>query len=203
MAMANPNPKDLAVQVVEKLKGFSNFDSWRFCIKLIFEERGLLSVVTGDEQVPGDTAQGRQDYMDKNRRAMIILASNVEGSQMIYIKPHAYAKDAWAQLNRVYQQTTLANQLFLREQLREIRQREGEKVHEFVTRLLGVQQQRDGAGAQVEEQWLILKLLEGVLPKFKIFVTALEVQGGSLSFGEVLRKQQPQPCRNSFPVQPA
>ena len=128
--------------------------------------------------------------MDKYRRAMIILASYVEGSQMIYIKPHAYAKDAWAQLNRVYQQTTLANQLFLREQLREIRQREGEKEQEYVTRLLGVQQQLDGAGAQVEEQELILKLLEGVLPKFKIFVTALEVQGGSLSFGEVVAKLQ-------------
>jgi hypothetical protein len=74
MAMANPNPKDLAVQVVEKLKGFSNFDSWRFCIKLIFEERGLLSVVTSDEQEPGETVEGRKGYMD--RRAMII-----------YIKP--------------------------------------------------------------------------------------------------------------------
>ncbi|NDA63211.1 MAG: hypothetical protein EBX50_14400, partial [Chitinophagia bacterium] len=189
-------PKDLTIQVVEKLKGSSNYDTWKFCITLILEERGLLQVVSGDEKEPDSSDQAaRKEYMDKNRRAMIILASNVEISQLIYIKPHALAKDAWAQLNKVYQQTTIANQLFLREQLREMKQKEGEKVQEFVTRLLGVQQQLDGAGAQVDEQELVLKLLGGVLPQYKVFVTALEAQGGALSFGEVVAKLQHEELR--------
>ncbi|NBX97749.1 hypothetical protein EBQ81_02685, partial [bacterium] len=151
---------------------------------------------TGEEPVAvKDDEAAWKEYMNKNRRAMIILASSVEVSQMIYIKPHTFAKDAWAQLNKVYQQTTIANQLFLREQLRDIKQKDGEKVQEFVTRLLGIQQQLDGAGAQVEEQELVLKLLEGVLPKYRVFVTALEAQGGTLSFGEVVAKLQHEELR--------
>jgi len=146
------NTKDLPLQVVEKLKGSSNFDTWKFCISLLLEEKGVLDVVTGDEAQPAATQQEAwKKYMDKNRKAMILLASNVEVSQIIYIKPHTLAKEAWAQLHRVYQQTTIANQLFLREQLREMKQKDGEKVQEFVSRLLGVQQQLDGAGAQVDE----------------------------------------------------
>jgi len=190
------NTKDLPLQVVEKLKGSSNFDTWKFCISLLLEEKGVLDVVTGDEAEPAATQQEAwKKYMDKNRKAMILLASNVEVSQIIYIKPHTLAKEAWAQLHRVYQQTTIANQLFLREQLREMKQKDGEKVQEFVSRLLGVQQQLDGAGAQVDEQELVLKLLGGVLPRYKVFVTALEAQGGALSFGEVVAKLQHEELR--------
>ena len=42
----------LPIQVVEKLQGVNNFDNWKFCIKLVLEERGLWEVVNGDKATP-------------------------------------------------------------------------------------------------------------------------------------------------------
>ena len=155
----------MAVQVVEKLKGLPNFDNWRFCINLILEERGLLDIVTGEKEQPADEA-GKKDYLDKNRKAMIILASNVEASQMTFIKRHSLAKDAWAEINSAYQRTAIANQLFLRQCLRDAKQKEGEKVQDFAGRIRDLAFQLEGAEAGVSDAEVVLKLLEGVLLKY-------------------------------------
>ena len=189
--MATMGTKDnLAVQVVEKLKGTSNFSNWKFCMQLILEERGLLSLVTGELAQPGERAtdQEKKAYADKNRRALIVLASNVEASQLSYIKPHELAKDAWTELCGVYQKTAVANQLFLRGKFRDLKQKDGEGMQDFITRVRDVALELEGAGATISEEEMVLKLLEGVLPKYEMFVTALEAQVGELKFMEVTAK---------------
>ena len=190
MATSTNLKEKYTMEVVEKLKGISNFDNWKFCMKLILEERGLLEVVDGTLPQPAESANtsDKDEYKERNRRALILLASNVEPSQMSYIKPYKLAKDAWSELCFVYQRSALANQLFLRDQFREMKQKEGESIHDFSTRLRDTALQLDGVGAPVPEAELVLKLLEGVLPRFKMFVTALEAQSGELKFREVTTK---------------
>lgn len=194
--MATSTSKDnFSIQVVEKLNGIKNFDNWRFCIKLIFEERRLWEIVNGDKATPADATAERKEYMDRNRKAMIILASNVEPSQMVYIKQHEYVKEAWAEINKVYTRNALANRIYLREKLRGMHQEAGENIEEYATRLKDLAIQLDGAGASVPDEELVLKLLESVLPKYRMLVTALEAQDGSLKFGEVVTKLQHEELR--------
>ena len=183
-----PSMKDMTLQVVAKLKGMSNWDNWRFCMRLILEEHKVLDVVeeTTPEPLASASEATKKAYAAKNRKALIILASNVEASQMSYLKKHALAKDAWKEFKDVYQSSSLSNQLFLREKLRSLKQKEGEGIQEFSTRLQDVVFELVGTGATVPDSEQVLKLLEGLLPKYRMFVVALEAQGVStLTFNDV------------------
>ena len=102
---AVPRANNLSSNVSKKLGGPADFPDWVWCMTLLLEENGCLSMVDGTEPRPGPTAdaQVRADWDRLNRRALLLLASNVEANQMTYIRPFRTAREAWVELTRVYQ----------------------------------------------------------------------------------------------------
>ena len=68
-------------------------------------------------------------------------------------------------------------------------------MQDFAGRIRDLAFQLDGAQASVSEAEVILKLLEGVLPKYAVLVTVLEAQSGVLKFEEVVAKLQHEELR--------
>ena len=187
-SMGHPSLKDITMQVVQKLRGAANYDNWQWGIRLILEEHKVLNVVLGTESEPTAKAPAevKEIFGAKNRRGLIILASNVDITLMSHIKPHKLAKDAWAELESVFASHALAHQLYLREKYRGLKQKDGETVQSFSTRLQEVAQELATSGAPVDQQEQVLKLLEGVLPIYAMVATALEVRGTTLSYADAL-----------------
>ena len=68
-------------------------------------------------------------------------------------------------------------------------------MQDFAGRIRDLAFQLDGAEARISEAEVILKLLEGVLPKYSVLVTVLEAQSGVLKFEEVVAKLQHEELR--------
>jgi len=151
-SMGHPSLKDITMQVVQKLRGAANYDNWQWGIRLILEEHKVLNVVLGTESEPTAKAPAevKEIFGAKNRRGLIILASNVDITLMSHIKPHKLAKDAWAELESVFASHALAHQLYLREKYRGLKQKDGETVQSFSTRLQEVAQELATSGAPVD-----------------------------------------------------
>jgi len=182
--------RDITSQVTTKLGGPGDYPDWAWCMKLLFEEHQVLDVVTGNTPHPRDasTDEERAEYAKLNRRALLLLTANVKANQMTYIRPYSMVVDAWAELNRVYQRATLTHQLYLREKLRTIRQREDEDILGYSRRLKEITLELEAAGAPVLEQEQIITLLEGVLPIYADVATTLENIPGELAFNEVVNR---------------
>ena len=170
-----------------KLSGPGNFSIWKFKMELLLDEAGVLILV----EIPVTEEQKHSvEYLKGNRRAMMLLANNIEDSQMSYIRQTRYASDAWAQLTTVYPTAFLSHKLYLREQLRTVKQKEGETITSYVGRLKEIAVQLDAADATQPEQELLLILLGGALPKFKDCTTTLENYPGELTLEKVINALQ-------------
>ena len=171
-------PRSVFGTVRPKLSGPGNFSIWKFKMELLLDEAGVLMLA----EMPA-TNENKQtvEYIKANRRAMMLLASNVEDSQMSYLRQTRWASDAWAQLTTVYATASLSHKLYLREQLRTIKQKEGETITLYVGRLKEIAVQLDAAEAPQPEQELLLTLLGGALPKYRECTVTLENYPGVLT----------------------
>ena len=185
-----PNVKDLSATMGQKLKGPQNFDNWKFCIKFLLAEHKVLDVVLGKElEPPSSATQAQREFWEaKNRRAMIIIASSVEESQMTYLKRHTKAAEVWERLERVYNKKAMAHRLLLKAKFQELRQRDGETIQAFSNRIEELAHELEGAGAPIQEEEQVLKFLSGVNSKFKAVVVALEAMDQDMDYVSVVNK---------------
>ena len=81
---------------IEKLNG-SNYQTWKFNMKLILMERSLWGFIDGREEVPESTAEASAilKYQNRSDRAYSIIALNIERSLQIHIASTSIPKEAW------------------------------------------------------------------------------------------------------------
>jgi len=69
---------------VTKFDG-TNFQLWKFQMKIILTASGLLNIADGTLPKPEPTADNYTSWNSKNAKAMCILSSAVEYSQLEYL----------------------------------------------------------------------------------------------------------------------
>ncbi|KOB79025.1 Retrovirus-related Pol polyprotein from transposon TNT 1-94, partial [Operophtera brumata] len=182
---------------IDKLDGMSNYNTWKFCMKMALTLENLWHCIQGNEVV---------DYQDQRALARICLA----------VKPHCYqyvqnaktSKEAWSNLAKVFEDTGLYRRVLLLRQLHRIELTTYSSVTQYVESVMTLVQQLADIGKHIEDGEIAEPLLSGLPTDYDHLVSSLETicLTGSLSselvrtrlLQEEFRKSEPGATSTAF-----
>jgi polyisoprenoid-binding protein YceI len=82
------------------LEDTDGYVHWHFCVTMVLEESDLMGVVDGTLAMPNATTDpaGHADWMSKDRRARIQIATTLRKSALNLILRAKTAKECWDKL---------------------------------------------------------------------------------------------------------
>jgi hypothetical protein len=133
----NAGVKELSHVAIRKLGGREGYDDWVFMMKKLLGRHGLWEVVSGEWPKPSreEDEEAWVDWMARSDSAIIIIASNAEASEMVYIRTHEEAPDVWNELKKVYSRDQSGTIISLRLKLSTMKQDGGESLDAYAKRL--------------------------------------------------------------------
>jgi len=133
-------------------------------MKIIFTASGLLDVVDGTLPKPEPTADNHAAWNSKNAKAMCILSSAVEYSQLEYLITCEKAAEMWAKLGFIHEQKSAANKLTLMTKFHEYKMTPSDSVAQHIAKIENMVRQLKDVGEELSEVMIMAKIL-GTLPQ--------------------------------------
>ena len=174
----------------------NNYATWRSKMKFLLITNSLWTAVTGatiDE--------------DKDAKALAQIGLHVKDHHLPMLERCTNAKNAWEQLEAVYQAKSNARKRQLRKELTQLKMETFEPLSKYAARAKDIQNQLRATGYDVGEQEVVWALLAGLPPAFDTVVTVLETSSDAdLKLDDILPKllavEQKQP-QSSLPEEEA
>lgn len=137
---------------VPKFDG-KNFSQWKFRVGLVLEEKQMKQFVEKDldtliAQKQKDTTE--QELRIREAKCKSLLASTINDEQLTYIMDKSSAKEMYDALMRMFERTSLPNQVVLRHRLFTMKYKGGE-MSEYLLEFDKVIRELRLAGAKLEE----------------------------------------------------
>lgn len=160
------------VKSITKFDG-NNFQLWKFQIGTVFHASGIHDIVTGERTRPADlsSADGKAWTKD-NAKAMCIISSAVEYSQLEYLITCKTASDMWNKLSLVHEQKSEANKLHLMKRFHDYRITTNDSVVHHIAKIQNIAAQLKDVGEVVSDVAVMAKILASLPEKFHSLVTA-------------------------------
>ena len=130
---------------------------------MLFRSRGLWSAVSGEDT-----------NADNDQRALALLGLYVKEHHLPLMERCKTAKEAWQQLEAMYQAKSNARKLQLRKELVQLKMGPGEPLTKYVGRARDIQDQLRAAGHDVADQEVVWAVLAGLPAVYDTVVTVLE-----------------------------
>ena len=163
--------------VVERLD-VDNYATWRTRMKFLLISKGLWSAVTDDDA-----------NVDNDQKALALIGLYVKEHHLPLMERCDTAKQAWQQLEAVYQAKSNARKLQLRKELSQLKMGPGEPLTKYVGRARDIQDQLRAAGHMVADQEVAWAVLAGLPAHFDTVVTVLETTSDKdMSLEDILPK---------------
>ena len=163
--------------VVERLD-VDNYATWKSRMKFLLITKGLWAAVSGDTADPV-----------ADQKALAHIGLYVKEHHLPTLERCGTAKDAWQELERVYQAKSNARKLQLRKELTTLRMGPGEPLTKFAARAKDIQNQLRVAGYMVPDQDVTWSVLAGLPAAYDTMVTVLETTSESeMSLDAILPK---------------
>lgn len=179
--------------VGEKFDG-ERYGAWSSRMQVGLAAADLWSVVSGAETRPDGTDEAALKMQAKfDRRAMkslavIYAAVKDDVALSLGFRTMKSGREAWEALQQRYQSVGAASQLFLRQRFAQLVMMEGGDVKAFVGEVDQLVDQLRAAGAIIDDQEIVSKLLMGLPPSWRPLVTALECVGTTLTRAVVTQR---------------
>jgi len=116
---------------VSKFDG-SNFQAWKFQMKAIFIANGLTSVVNGTKT---RSENNTTEWDKSNAKAMVIISSTMESSQLEYLLTCETATDMWTRLTTLHEQKSESNKLFLMTKFHDYKMAPNDSVAQHIAKV--------------------------------------------------------------------
>jgi hypothetical protein len=94
---------------------------------MLLEEKDLWDVVAGESTKPSDGV-GTTLWRKKQRKAFIMITLAVKDNEIFHIMSCETETEAWEKLVSLHKAERISNKLLLRNQFRELRMSEGERM---------------------------------------------------------------------------
>jgi len=164
-----------------RLKGDSNWNVWKFQIKVLLNSRRLYGIVCGDDKQPEIQAGGNNDDQEKllkewktnDSKTQEIIVTRIEEGPMIHILNCETANQMWTKLLSVYEKKSEVSLHLLQQQFFNMTY-EGGSMSEFISKIEDLTSKLKQLGENVSEQMIITKILISLPGEFKYFVSAWE-----------------------------
>jgi hypothetical protein len=144
----------VGLRFADRLDGASNFCSWRERIGVGFEEQGVWKFVDNPPATPADPHQLAQ-HSKKDAKAKRIILEGVKDHIIPHLAGKKTAKEMWTAIIGLYQGTSEARKLVLRDKLRNIKMEKSESVVSYLTRFTQVKDELAGVGENVPDRDMV------------------------------------------------
>lgn len=167
--------KDL---ILERLKGSSNYHSWKFAIKNYLEMQDLDKYLeTDDATVPKD-----------KQKAKNILSLSVESSVYVHIQNAKSAKEIWTTLQRLYEDKGLSRKIGLLRQLISFKLEDSDGMDNYIERIINTSNKLTGIGFEISDEWIGAILLAGLTEDYKALILGIESSGKTTKSDDIISK---------------
>jgi hypothetical protein len=150
----------------------SNYFRWAVDIECALDMRDLWCAVEDDEEYKALSTDPERTRKSRKAKSFILfhISPNIRDSFLV----SKTAKELWTTVKDRFKQTSNDRNAALHMSLISAKQRGGEKMAEFISRLEGhVRELRDRCGEKVSDGMLAGILMSGVLPKYAETISAL------------------------------
>jgi len=149
-----------------------NFQLWKFQMKAIFVAHDLLKIVEGIEIKPEMPDDLHNAWIKRNARAMFIISSSMEYSQLEYLITCTTAAEMWTKLSAIHEQKSASNKLTLTTKFHEYRMAPGDPIAQHIAKIENMANQLKDIDENVSDIMIMAKIL-GTLPsKYNAFISA-------------------------------
>jgi len=179
--------KNQAASGIAKFAG-DDFAAWKFSMEMVLKKKGLWIVVNQGldaaseafcikkglkSEDPERKVVGPLHASEMNDKALaeIVLALD-EGYQGL-VRGISNAKEAWKALCDNYQRSTTLNKLHLKQQLMELKMRDGDDMMLHINKLVKIAEQLKEAQAEEPPESLMLYLLKSLPKEWDNFVAPM------------------------------
>lgn len=148
--------------IVERLD-VANYATWKARMRFLLISKGLWAAVSGTDTSP-----------ETDQKALAQIGLYVKEHHLPLLERCKTGKEAWDQLESVYQAKSNARKLQLRKQLTQLKMGPGEPLSKYAARAKEIQDQLRAAGHEVSDQEVTWSVLAGLPEAYDTVVTVLE-----------------------------
>lgn len=170
----------------------NNFDNWKFRLTILMEDKDCAECLNGLPEVykvlETDSNTGKAskekkiaDFQKKDRKCKSIITQFLSDSHLEYVKDKYTAQEMWESLSKTFQRKGIANQLYLRKQLLQLKVDDDKSLTLHFLTFDGIIRKLKGCGANLEEIDIICHLLLTLPKSYEMVVTAIETLGNDLT----------------------
>ena len=180
--MANPLA-DSYLNESSRLDG-ENYVNWKFKIITVLEAYNLWLIVKGDETKP-QPPTNTKDWKKHEMKARVLLRMSVKDNIIPHIRDCETSKATWDTLKGLYETTNANHILFLKTKLLSIKMDTNESISNFVSRIKDLSDKLGDIGEKVSSTDLVTVTLKGLVPDYKVFISALSARPTPPTFEEL------------------
>uniref|UniRef100_A0ABD2X129 Reverse transcriptase Ty1/copia-type domain-containing protein n=1 Tax=Trichogramma kaykai TaxID=54128 RepID=A0ABD2X129_9HYME len=161
---------------IPKFNG-QNFQLWKFQIKTILVAHDLLDIVEGATVKPESTSTNANEaaikaWVKSNAKAMFVISSSIEYSQLDYLINCTTASEMWTKLSNIHEQKSTSNKLALTTRFHEYKKAPGDTVSQHIAKIENLASQLKDIGQPVPEVMIMAKIISTLPSKYNAFISA-------------------------------
>ena len=172
MASSASNERDAAK--IEKLNG-SNYQTWKYNMKLILMERGLWGFIDGREVRP-NMASMLKTYIANLEKTYSLIALAVQPSLQIHIVNTTDPKEAWEILADQFSFVSVTEIVRLTRKFYAATMQEGDDLMKHITQMTSYAQQLRELDEAISSKKFATVVLGSLPPSYDIFITSLNAR---------------------------
>ena len=170
--MVDMSLADLYIIEASKFNG-KNYVNWKFKLITVLEALDLWLIVKADEQKPTNPLS-ISDWESRETQAKVLIHMSVKDNIIPHIKNFKTSKDTWDKLKGLYETSDSNRILFLKTKLLSIKMDVNEiTMNKYLSRIKDFTYNLGDIGEEVSSTDLVSITLKGLLPDYKIFISAL------------------------------
>lgn len=147
---------------LDRLEGISNYNSWKFSMKMALTMDGLWECVEGN----GDAA--------RDGRALARICLGLKSTCYQYVRDARTSKEAWTKLAQVFEDKGLYRRVVLLRQLHHAEYCHYDSMSEYIDKIMVLVQQLADIGRVIDDAEVAELLLSGLPEEFDALVSNLE-----------------------------
>lgn len=163
--------------IVERLD-VDNYAVWETRMKFLLITKGLWAAVEGGDDVTPEA----------DKKALALIGLHVKEHHLTTLKRCGTAREAWLQLEAVYQAKSNAKKLQLKKDLAQLKMRTDEPLTKFAARATDIQDQLRAAGHEISDQEVAWAVLAGLPTDYDMMVTVLTATETNMKLEDILPK---------------
>ena len=169
---------------IDKLNG-TNYQSWKYNIKLVLMARGLFSIVDGSEKAPeikeedatkADSIKTKKEWRLRSDKAYTTIALSVEKSLQVHISSTTDAHEAWETLRKQFEVVSVSQVVRLFRRFYAAEMKEEDDLQTFITKMTSLAQDLREMNEDISSKKFATVILGSLPQSYQNFVTSFNTK---------------------------